>query len=130
MRLDPAAETLGPPLYGAVDVLKNPAKALRPHQWAKNTLVPLPLAGAHRFDFATLALAIAALLSHIGRDESPEPAGRARTAPPRRAEEAASWPTRSQRTAKLTTPPGRDEAAYRQELVRRRLRSCVTRLST
>ena len=39
------------------------AKALRPHQWLKNTLVFLPMIAAHQLDWNTLATAMLAFIS-------------------------------------------------------------------
>jgi 4-hydroxybenzoate polyprenyltransferase/phosphoglycolate phosphatase-like HAD superfamily hydrolase len=54
----------------SVDVLDPPrmqwhalAKALRPHQWAKNALIFLPVAAAHHFAAAIWALALAAFVA-------------------------------------------------------------------
>jgi 4-hydroxybenzoate polyprenyltransferase len=43
--------------------LKAYAKALRPHQWAKNLLVLLPMLAAHRFDAETVRLSLLAFVS-------------------------------------------------------------------
>jgi len=46
-----------------VSLLRALVRALRPHQWLKNLLLFVPVLGAHRLDWPTIATAIAAFVS-------------------------------------------------------------------
>lgn len=60
-RLDPEAQVLGGSEAG--DRRRAMVRALRPHQWAKNALVFVPLIAAHRFDLASAAPTIASFVA-------------------------------------------------------------------
>ncbi len=64
MNPDPIALAASPGSPGRNAVLPAPLRALRPHQWAKNLLVFLPLVGAHRLgDRAALQDALLAFVA-------------------------------------------------------------------